>query len=298
MRFIFIGASGFVGRHAMAHAAARGHEVIGTQSAARHPNLLKFNLLEDRLPEVLGKRWRDSDTPVYGVVCASVRQIDRCFRERERTRPINVEKTILAIHDLLDLGFRAVFLSTSYVFSGRRGNYSENDQRDPICEYGRQKAAVEEYLTTKLPQALILRLDKIVGDDPAEEHLFTEWLRWIRSGRPITCIAGQKMCPTLVDDIARALVTACEKGLQGLYNTANPQSIEREELARQFVDILGKQAEIIPRPQSFFNFLDPRPMDTTLDSSRFIQATGMQFTPMKKVIEVFARKAGLQPRPA
>jgi dTDP-4-dehydrorhamnose reductase len=289
LNFIFIGASGFVGKYAMALARQRGHYAVGTQSTQKDSQLIRFNLLEDRIAECLPPKFpRGKDS--YGIICASVRQIDQCYEQRDVTRQINVSGTLQLVDDLKALDIQPVFLSTSYVFDGLKGYYTETDERGAVCEYGRHKAEVEEVLTKKHPDMLILRLDKIVGDDPADEHLFTEWLRWLKRGDPITCIAGQILSPTLAQDIGEAILISCAKRLKGLYNTANMEFFSREELARQFLRILKKDAKILTKDQSEFTFKDPRPAKTYLDSTKFIRETGMRFTSMREVIERFAAK--------
>jgi len=291
VKFLFIGASGFVGHYAMELARASGHDVLGTQSRPQRPGLLKYDLLADRLGDCLPREWIQEPGLKYGVVSASVRQIDQCYREREMTRRINVDGTLTAIRDLRDMGIRPVFLSTSYVFDGRRGYYTEQDARAPVCEYGRHKAEVEEKLLADFPDVLILRLDKIVGDDPRDDHLFSEWWRWLEAGQPLTCIAGQILSPTFVTDIGRAILLACAAGLTGLYNTANSEFFSREELAAQFLAICGRRAEIQCRPLDSFKFLDPRPMKTYLDSALFGATTDMRFTPMREVMVRFVERA-------
>lgn len=107
---------------------------------------------------------------------------------------------------------------------------------------------------------------------------------------PITCIQGQVFSPTLVDDVAKAIVLSCELGLHGVYNMANTEFFSREELARQFVAALGGEAVVVAKPQEDFNFLDPRPLKSYLDSTRFLKATGMRFTSMREVFNAFAAK--------
>lgn len=294
MKFIFVGASGFVGTYALQLARKMGYQAIGTQSADRHPGLVTFDLLTDRIAGCLPVDYVQSRDRVYGVVCASVRQIDQCLRERATTYPINVTQTIQLIHDFIELGIRPVFLSTSYVFDGALGYYPEQHPHSPVCEYGRQKATVEHYLAESLPDVLVLRLDKIVGDSPQDDHLFTEWLGWIQQSKPVTCIAGQVLAPTFVTDIGRALLIACERELKGLYNTANTEFFSREELAVQFLAAMGAKAQIVSKPQDQFRFLDPRPAKTYLDSTKFIKATGLRFTSMREVMESFARNAGFR----
>ena len=43
------GASGFVGKYVLVEAIKRGHWVLGTQKATKHPRLLTFDLLKDAI---------------------------------------------------------------------------------------------------------------------------------------------------------------------------------------------------------------------------------------------------------
>ena len=293
MNIFFLGASGFVGSYALRLARQRGHQVWGTCSRAPRDGLIACDLLTDNLRDVLRTLKPVQQAPSFGVLCASVRQIDQCFLERDLTRKINVERTIDALKAFEEAGFTPVFLSTSYVFDGHRGYYAEGDKPGAVCEYGRQKAEVERWMLERQPGGLILRLDKIVGGSPAESHLFTEWMEWLKKGRPLTCIADQIMSPTHVEDMARALLLACEHRLTGVYHTANTEYFSREELARQFCALMGINGEVSARPMSSFTFADPRPLKTYLDSSRFIRETGMRFTSMRETILEFKRQAAV-----
>ena len=282
MTFLFLGANGFVGRHAFALARSRGHAAWGTARQAGGEDLLPFDLGIDRLPPLLRSIGDRAQPPRHGIVCASIRQIDECALQPETARKINVTGTIAALRDLADHGFTPVFLSSSYVFNGDRGYYTEEDAVDPCCEYGRNKAEVEHWLAANLPESLVLRLDKIVGPDPADDQLFGEWLGRVRRGLPVECINGQVMSPTNVHDIAAAIVEACMRNLRGVYHVANGEFFTREELATQFSLALGVPPNVIVRPQEAFNFTDPRPLKTYLDSRKFIEATGFSFTTMRE----------------
>lgn len=289
-RFLVAGASGLLGSALLPHLTSLGHAVVGTRSATKKEGLVAFDLRTDRVADRLPPAFRKEARGAFGVVCASICQIDRCRREREVSRDVNVDKTIRLIDDLVGLGIKPVFISSGFVFDGREGGYREGDARHPICEYGRHKAEVEAYLEKNVPRALTLRFDKVVGDDPSSAHLLSEWHDAIRAGKTIACIAGQVFCPTLVADLARAIERACELDLSGLYHVANPEAFAREELARRFASALGAKAEIVSRPLESFGFDDPRPLKTTLDSTKFIRATDCRFTPMKEVFRDFVEK--------
>jgi len=290
MKFLLIGASGFIGRHTLAYIKSQGYEVIGTQTKAKYPELIVFDLLKHRIGDQISPSFLSNDDCICGVIFSSMCQIDRCLIEREISYKVNVEKTCQLIDDLQAMGIKPVYISSDAVYEGMDGYYSEAHQPNPINEYGRQKAEVEKYIQQSVPDSLILRLSKIVGEDPAENHLFTEWYKQIESAHPIVCIAGQVFSPTFVKDVARAIVLSCEKRLSGLYNMANPVFFPREELAKQFVLALGKKVAIVCKEQEEFNFADRRTEKSYLDSNKFLKATGMQFTSMREVFRLFISK--------
>ncbi len=287
MKFLIIGASGFVGSHILEEAKSIGYTVLGTESKNKNPRLVKFNLLNDRIKDCVDKSFFKAKEPIFGIICAFVSQIDTCFRDREKTYKINVEKIIQLIKDFRELNVKPVFQSTSFVFNGKDGHYNEESYINPICEYGRHKVEVENYIKKNVPEALIIRTDKIVGSDPKEHHLFSEWYNCIKEKKPIICIAGQLFSPTYVEDVARSFILCCEKNLSGVYHVVNSESFSREELANQFLSFLGEKGKITGKSQEELGFLDYRPLKTYLDSSRFIKETNFRFTPMRDLFNKF-----------
>ena len=51
-------------------------------------------------------------------------------------------------------------ISTDCVFTGKKGNYSEIDEPNPINLYGKQKLAIENYLKANSSDYCILRIAK------------------------------------------------------------------------------------------------------------------------------------------
>ena len=290
MKFLVIGASGFVGGNMLEHFKSQGHEALGTQSRPRQKELLTFDLLEDRIKDRVDKAFFKGPEPINVVISAVISDMDLCKTNRPMAYKVNVEKTIQLIDDSVALGANIIFLSTCYVFDGTLGYYNEEHQRAPANEYGRHKAEVEAYLQSRAPGAFIARLDKIVGDNPADNQLFAHWHKRLSNNEPILCLEGSLLSPTYVMDVARAVVLAGEKGLVGIYHVSNSEFFYREELARQFCCALGEPANVISKPMSEFNFQDNRALKSYLDGSRFVRATGMHFTSMREVFAKFSRR--------
>jgi len=287
VRFLVVGGSGFLGRHLRAEIARRGYAVVGTTTRPDPPpGLVRFDLSTDRIADAVPRLFFAAG-PVRVVVAACVTPMDRCRTEGDYAYRVNVTGMVRLIEDVTDLGARVAFVSSSYVFDGLGGNAAEDRPHAPASAYGEHKSAVDRYVEREHPDSLVLRLDKAVGDDPAERHLFSEWWETAEAGRPVACIAGQVFTPTLVDDAARGIVAACERGLRGVFHLAAPEVFARDQLARQFFRVMGVPALVVARPQAEFGFADPRPQDSTLDASRFVAATGLRFTPMAAVMARF-----------
>jgi len=290
VKLIYIGASGFIGRYVMRHASTDNIEILGTRFNSPSRRLVRFDLQEDRITQCIPECFKTYKNNSFAVIGAGISAIDLCAKEPERTASINVTKTIQLIDDLASLNITPVYLSTSYIFDGKSGPYNEASRTAPLCEYGRQKAEVERYLSKKHPEALILRFDKVVGDTPGEHHLFSEWLQLAKSNKPISCICGQMMSPTFVTDVAQAIVTACRQSLNGIYHVSNNEFVSRAELARLFLSITGLTTDVIEKPMEAFGFLESRPLNTCLVSSQFMNKSGMQFTKLREGLASFAKQ--------
>lgn len=296
-RFLVIGASGFVGRHLMQRLDSLGIPAVGTRSRsgkrALRENLVPFDLANDRIADVLDPSFFDSPQPasLNAAICATVDNMDACFRDAAHYHRIYVDGICRLIDDLVALGVRPVFFSTCYVFDGAKGFYSENHPVSPVNEYARQKYAVEQHLAAHAPNGWTLRLDKIVGDDPGEETLFTHWLRLVRENRPIVCIADSELSPTYVGDVVEAVWRSAEWNLSGLHHVANPERFLRVDLARAFCRSLGvPNHPVVERPLKDFGFADARALKSSLNGSRFEKLTGIQHTSMATVLARFAQR--------
>ena len=291
MRFVVIGASGFVGRNILAYLRGLGLEALGTQANSREEGLITFDIRHDRLVERLGRSFFERDGQVCLILAAVISNMDLCFQQKEMSRAVNVEGTIRLIEEGRSLGVKPLFLSTCFVFDGAIGYYREDHPLTPINEYSRQKAEVEAYLEKNVSNAFVARLDKIVGDNPDERQLLATWYRDIVEGRPIVCISGSVLSPTYVGDVARSLLLACQNNMRGVFHVSNSEFFHRDELARQFCYALSRTPNVISKPVETFNFVDKRALKSYLDGSRFAKATGVRFTSMREVFEAFHRRA-------
>jgi dTDP-4-dehydrorhamnose reductase len=262
----------------------RGWEVIGTQSSPARGRTC-FRLECDRYPDV----FRDLPPPAVAFLCAAISDVDRVHREIEHSARVNVTGTVQLIDDLIQRGVKPVFFSSDYVFSGTRGGYVEEDAPDPVNDYGRQKVLVEDAIRRTGAAALVIRMSRILTDNPHNASLLSSWHRSWRAGHVIRCSADQRFCPTSARDVARGVLRLVDMGEVGLYHLCAPTRYDRATLLREFAEALaleGLKCETVP--DTALGFTDRRPADTSMNPAKFLSKTGLRMTSMQ---EVFARFA-------
>jgi len=84
-----------------------------------------------------------------------------CERKPKEIRTINVFGTIELIKKLNKGKPHLVFILTNQVFDGKNPMQKPDAPRNPINEYGRQKAEVERFVEN-LSNTCILRLTKVI----------------------------------------------------------------------------------------------------------------------------------------
>ena len=88
------------------------------------------------------------------VHLASITDVDLCERDPELAKLVNAESTASLAEQCLEAGSYLVYVSTDYVFDGRRGNYNEDDQPNPVNVYGCSKLRGEGSHTSNFRRIL------------------------------------------------------------------------------------------------------------------------------------------------
>lgn len=157
-------------------------------------------------------------------------------------------------------GSRLITFSTDCVFSGSKGNYSENDRPDAYDLYGKSKNLGEV-----VSDNVVTIRTSIIGRELSGAHSLLEWFLGNNGGKVKGYInAVFSGFPTIVlADIIKSL-TFDHAELNGLFHISS-SSINKFELLSLIKDRMELDIEIEPST-------DLR-IDRSLDSSKFREAT-------------------------
>ncbi|HVP58063.1 MAG TPA: SDR family oxidoreductase [bacterium] len=214
--------------------------------------------------------------PQIVIHSAAVTDPDACERDPKTAFKVNFEATHALTSLARKAGGRVVFISTDLVFDGAKGNYAENDQPCPLSIYGMAKLRAEEAVLGEEPGSVVLRSALIYGfGSPNSRTFLGRLVEVLASGGPAKLFTDQLRSPVLVDDLAQGAVLAIQQDLAGLFHLGGGDAVSRHEFGQQVCRVFGfDKRMLVPTRMMEFEALARRPLDATLDSSKFARATG------------------------
>ena len=222
----------------------------------------QFDLLD--FPAV--SREFQKDKPQLIIHCAAITRAADAEKNPALTRRVNVEATRLLAELAAESQF--VFFSTDLVFDGRKGNYAETDEANPLHVYGETKRAAEQ-VVLKNPGHLVVRTSLNAGISRAGNRSFNEQMRLALQAEPgMTLFMDEFRCPIPAVETARAVWELANRNCAGLFHVAGAEKLSRWQIGQLLVQRRPELAARI-KPGSARDFAGPpRALDTSLDIAK------------------------------
>jgi dTDP-4-dehydrorhamnose reductase len=237
MKYLIMGCNGMAGHVISLYLKEQGHDVHGF---ARKQSDLVDTIVGDAEDEKLVRKTIEEGEYDYVVNCIGVLNQ---YAETEKARAVYLNAYFP--HFLADIvkesKTKIIHLSTDCVFSGKKGQYEEDDLRDGETFYARSKALGE----LEDNKNITIRTS-IVGPDRNEDGIGL--LNWFMKQEGV--IKGYTRAiwtgvTTL--ELAKAIEQMSNGEFAGLYNVVPKESISKYELLRVFNKILRNgELNIIP----------------------------------------------------
>jgi dTDP-4-dehydrorhamnose reductase len=148
MKILLTGGSGLLGRNLIAHLSE--HEVIAPSSSELD--------ITDALSFISFK----CDLVIH---CAAIAKFADAEKDPLGTIEANIQGTCNALRHAMTQNARFIFISSSHVFDGRKGNYEHTDLPNPLTRYAKSKVA-GEMATLIYDNALVIRTEFCDVDFP------------------------------------------------------------------------------------------------------------------------------------
>lgn len=265
MRVLVTGASGLLGSKLAHLLSESGHEVIAGYNT--HPPIagrpLHVNLANLEQIEPAVKKTR----PDMIIHTAAMTDVDLCEEKPALAKLINSEATGKIALAANALGALAVYVSTDYVFDGKTGRYREDNEPNPISEYGRTKLLGELLLKESGAPYLIARSSVIYGWARRHRPNFATWvLGKVKSNQPLKVVDDQFATPTLNLNLAEMIFELASKRVEGVLHLAGASRIDRYSFARRIAETFHCDPNLIePVKSDQIVWKAKRPRDSSLN---------------------------------
>ncbi|MGE4231837.1 MAG: NAD(P)-dependent oxidoreductase [Bacteriovoracia bacterium] len=228
----------------------------------------------------------------YVVVTASYTNVDGCEVDPQKCQKINVIGTTTVLKWAKERDFRTVFYSSDYVFDGKKGMYTEDDEVNPLSVYGRSKLQIEQWCKVNDPTALILRTTGVYEYLLGSKNFVMQMLDLWKNGVQTRIPSDQYANPTWAFELARATLDLLEKQHSGIYHAAGADFMARTEFANLIAASFRiKDAKIQPILTSELKQKAKRPLKGGLNCAKAEAALGWKFSDPKVVLSRFAEQS-------
>src|SRR5580700_12198713 len=269
MRVTIFGASGLLGKALLSEWSA--DTVTGLTSHAAD--------IRD------GKRVQDvvqESNPEWIVLAAAYTDVDGCEGNPDLAFAVNRDGAVNVAVAAKKVGARLVFLSSDYVFDGKKTTpYEIEDARNPQSVYRRTKAEAEIKLLELMPDCCIVRTSWLFGTGG---KCFPDTILRLAANRPaLDVVNDQRGCPTYAVDLASAIAELCRKDAAGIFHVTNAGNCTWFEFAQEIVKNSGLGTTVRPVSSQQVARPAPRPAYSVLSALR-LQSLGVEMPPWRDAL--------------
>lgn len=253
------GSTGQLGSDVVKELLKRGYSTLS-------PNRSEFNLCsEDSIRNYI----LNSNCEAI-VHCAAYTQVDKAEDEKDLCIKINATATkhIVKCAKILDIPM--IYISTDYVFDGTKdGEYTENDETNPINIYGESKLAGEKYVQEILDKYYIVRTSWVFNING--KNFIETMLRLSKANNQLSIVNDQIGSPTYTKDLSRLLVDMLETSKYGLYHATNEGYCSWYEFANTIFKLANINIDIRAINSNEYASRAKRPLNSKLSKDKLIE---------------------------
>jgi dTDP-4-dehydrorhamnose reductase len=228
--------------------------------------------------------------PDWIVLAAAYTDVDGCESHQDLAFSVNRDGAVNVAQAAKEAGARLLFLSSDYVFDGRKTSpYEIDDPRNPQSVYGRSKAEAELRLLDVTFDCCIVRTSWLFGTGG---KCFPDTILKLAASRPaLDVVNDQRGCPTYAADLADAIIQLCHKNASGIVHATNRGDCSWFEFAREIVRGSGLATEVRPANSAQMARPAPRPAYSVL-SPESLERFGITLPAWQDALRRYLRARG------
>jgi dTDP-4-dehydrorhamnose reductase len=268
MKILVTGGNGLLGQHLIKTLLEQKYEVIAIgKGPARIPFPADLYSYFD-VDITDGFRLNDlmrSESPEIVVHTAAMTQVDTCELNQDLCFKVNVEGTANLVMEAEAYSRFFIYISTDFVFDGDKGDYSEEDELNPVNWYGFTKMQAESIVQGAEMPWSIVRTCLVYGN--ALSGTRTNIVSWVRDnlmgGKNIRVVSDQSRTPTYIGDLVQGILLLIRQTATGIFHISGEEVLTPFDMAVKTADFFGLDKNMMEKvDQSTFSQPGRRPLRT------------------------------------
>ena len=244
--WLVTGANGFLGRNAGAFLRTRVRalgQVRTTLSTSPYERQLPVDLRDGPATAEL-IRAASPDVVLHAAAVSGHEQADA---DRGQAQAVNIDATAHIARACADIGARLVYISTDAVFSGARGNYSEDDEPEPFSWYGESKLLGELQVREFLADHLIVRTNFFGWSDTGRKSVLEFFVNCLRGNQQVRGYPDFIVTSIYAQSLVSAIWDLSELSATGTFHVASSDARSKYEFGVSVADAFALDASLIAR---------------------------------------------------
>ena len=202
-----------------------------------------------------------------------------CENNHKLCRKLNFESAKYIAEACKKIDAKMIFISSSYIFDGEKGDYLETDIPNSLNKYALSKIDAEKKVL-ELDGAIVIRSEPMYGFDKGKKQIIFGTNTFevdVKIGFP-----NILRKPIFIDDVPPIIFSLVEKNQSGIFNIAGPTKLRWLDFLIDLSTLENAQNKIKIVDNSSW-ILKP-PYDSSLNTSK-ISSLGIETTDFKVALK-------------
>ena len=267
MKYLVTGSAGLIGNQIVHDLEKSGEIVYSSYNNVKPVNgiPIKLNLLN---LEDIRKTFQKIQPDII-IHSAALTDVEKCEIELELANSINVKATEVIAKEVEKTNSYLMYISTDYIFDGKKGLYKETDSINPLNNYGKTKLLGEKIIENNTSKWSIVRTSTPFGVHSFKKT-FPVWVyENLKNNKKINVLEDQFTSPTYIPNLSKMILEIILRSLEGIFHLSGSTKISRFEFAKIIATKLNLDSSLLnPVKIDTMPWKAIRPIDSSLNVSK------------------------------